>query len=113
MRVWYSLKHPSKNFDFSCITCSYKPPTGARELYSAMVVATVTENGVKEIHSKHDVRYRDSYRQEVSKTRIEALESLLADLEWRLNECANTYGKHNISRRFVPACCADHRQTLN
>ena len=92
MRVWYGLKHPSKTFDFSIVTCTYKPSTGDRDLFSAIIVAFVHENGVKSIHSKHDVLSRDSYRQDVSRTRIEAMETLLADLEWRMQECLNTYG---------------------
>ncbi|KAI9652483.1 MAG: hypothetical protein M1831_006752 [Alyxoria varia] len=91
IKLWYSLKHPSKTFDFSIVTCSYKPNPGFPVLYSAMVVATIDDNGVKEIHSKHDVRTRDSYREDQSKTRMDALETLLADLEWRVNQCSNTY----------------------
>ena len=89
--MWYNLKHPSKRFEFTIVTCSYKPPTGGKDNYSALLVATVLENGTKEIHSKHDVRSRDSYREEVAKTRMEALEMLLADLEWRMHMCVNTY----------------------
>lgn len=92
VKVWYSLKHPAKSFDFSVVTCSYKPPSGTRDLYSAMIVATVTtESGIREIHSKHDVRSRDSLREDTSKTRIEALETLLADLEWRMDLCMHQY----------------------
>ena len=57
-----------------------------------MVVATtLNENGLREIHSKHDVRNRDSYREDLAKTRIEALETLLADLEWRMDMCMHQY----------------------
>lgn len=101
MRVWYGLKHPSKMFDFSIVTCTYKPSTGDRDLFSAIIVAFVNENGVKSIHSKHDVQSRDSYRQDVSRTRIEAMETLLADLEWRMQECLNTYGSLNL--RILPS----------
>ena len=92
MTVWYSLKHPSKKFDFKIITCSYKS-SNVRDRYSAMVVATITnENGVKEIHSRHDVRSsRDNYKEELAKTRIEALETLLVDLEWRMDMCMHQY----------------------
>ncbi|KAL9086019.1 MAG: hypothetical protein Q9159_004412 [Coniocarpon cinnabarinum] len=95
MTVWYSLKHPSKKFDFNIITCSYQPPatSNIRSLYSAMVVATViNERGEREIHSKHDIRSsRDGYKEELAKTRIEALETLLADLEWRMDIVMHQY----------------------
>lgn len=57
-----------------------------------MIVATYTsETGIREIHSKHDVRSRDSLREDTSKTRIEALETLLVDLEWRMDLCMHQY----------------------
>lgn len=92
MKTWYALKHPSKKFDFSIVTASYQPTQG-RNLYSACIVATTTsETGVQEIHSKHDVRRSDyASREDTSKTRIEALETLLADLEWRMDLCMHQY----------------------
>ncbi|KAI9713008.1 MAG: hypothetical protein M1828_001482 [Chrysothrix sp. TS-e1954] len=92
MKTWYQLKHPSKHFDFSIVTASYAAAQG-RHLYSACIVATLTnESGVREIHSKHDVRKSDyAAREDTSKTRIEALETLLADLEWRMDLCMHQY----------------------
>ena len=61
-----------------------------------MIIATIAnDSGAKEIHSKHDVRSRDSVKEELSKTRIEALETLLADLEWRMDLCM-----HQVSHRL-------------
>lgn len=94
VRVWYSLKHPAKTFEFAIVTCGHKPAAQGRtrDLYSAMIVATfIGENGVREIHSKHDVRSRDSLREDTATTRIEALEALLSDLEWRMDLCMHQY----------------------
>ena len=88
-----------------------------------MIVATfINENGAPEIHSKHDVRSRDSYREDLAKTRIEALETLLADLEWRMDMCMHQYDtklkraprvrSSSLSHNLLQETCLSHAYTM-